>query len=148
MTDRTTTPSTTYQGNDRLLVGIVLAVLTFWLFAQTILNLIPDMQRTLPTGQAVLNLAVSVTALVTGVFIAAAGGVADRIGRLLMMRVGLILSIIGSACVVLTAAVPTGLDTAVLLLGRVLQGFSAAAILSSSLAIIKAFTTAETGNGH
>jgi hypothetical protein len=36
--------TTEYTGNDRELSGIVLAVLTFWLFAQTTLNLIPDMQ--------------------------------------------------------------------------------------------------------
>src|SRR5207237_9396143 len=32
-----------FQGNDRLLCGIILGVLTFWLFAQTTLNIAPDM---------------------------------------------------------------------------------------------------------
>ena len=30
-----------FQGNDRLLFGIILGVLTFWLFAQTTLNIGP-----------------------------------------------------------------------------------------------------------
>lgn len=36
-----------YVGNDRLLLGIVLAVVTFWLFAQTTLNVAPDMRADL-----------------------------------------------------------------------------------------------------
>jgi MFS transporter, DHA2 family, multidrug resistance protein len=128
----------TYTCGDRELFGIVLAVLTFWLFAQTTLNLIPDMQRALAINGAVLNLAVSVTALVTGIFIAVAGGLADRFGRVLFMRIGLVVSIFGSACIVLTAAVPASANTPLMLVGRVLQGFSAAGILSASLAVIKA----------
>jgi MFS transporter, DHA2 family, multidrug resistance protein len=53
-------------------------------------------------------------------------------------RIGLVLSVVGSACIVLTGAVPPSANTPLMLLGRVLQGFSAAAILSSSLAVIKA----------
>ena len=34
------TPSV-YRGNDRLLFGIILGVLAFWLFAQTPLNIAP-----------------------------------------------------------------------------------------------------------
>ena len=124
------TPRHSYTGNDRELFGIVLAVLTFWLFAQTTLNLIPDMQRSLTIDAAVLNLAVSVTSLVTGIFIAVAGGLADRLGRIRFMQIGLVLSVAGSACIVLTAVVPPGANTPLMLLGRVLQGFSAAAILS------------------
>jgi hypothetical protein len=32
-----------YRGNDRLLIGMILGVLTFWLFAQTTLNIAPAM---------------------------------------------------------------------------------------------------------
>lgn len=138
MAETNATRNIPYAGDDRELVGIVLAVMTFWLFAQTTLNLIPDMQRALAINAAVLNLAVSVTSLVTGIFIAVAGGLADRLGRVLFMRIGLVLSVVGSACIVLTAAVPPSANTPLMLLGRVLQGFSAAAILSSSLAVIKA----------
>lgn len=35
--------ASTYQGNDKLLYGIILGVITFWLFAQTTLNIAPAM---------------------------------------------------------------------------------------------------------
>ncbi|WP_269465513.1 hypothetical protein [Thauera humireducens] len=38
-----TASSTTYQGTDKLLYGIILGVIAFWLFAQTTLNIAPDM---------------------------------------------------------------------------------------------------------
>src|SRR2546429_2983329 len=34
-----------FQGNDKLLFGIILGVITFWLFAQTTLNIAPDMGK-------------------------------------------------------------------------------------------------------
>ena len=34
----------TYVGTNRLILGIVLAVVTFWLFAQTTLNVAPTMR--------------------------------------------------------------------------------------------------------
>ncbi|MGE4272801.1 MAG: hypothetical protein ACRKFN_05265 [Desulfitobacterium sp.] len=34
-----------YQGNDRLLLGMVLGVITFWLFAQTTLNIAPTIKE-------------------------------------------------------------------------------------------------------
>jgi DHA2 family multidrug resistance protein-like MFS transporter len=33
-----------YKGSNRLILGIVLAVITFWLFAQTTLNIAPTMR--------------------------------------------------------------------------------------------------------
>ena len=44
------TPSAGFRGNDRLLLGMILGVVTFWLFAQTTLNIAPDMQRDLGIG--------------------------------------------------------------------------------------------------
>ncbi len=38
-----TISDTPFVGNDRLLVGIVLSVLTFWLFAQSVINVVPAM---------------------------------------------------------------------------------------------------------
>ena len=34
-----------FVGNDRLLLAMVLAVITFWLFAQTMINLAPTIQH-------------------------------------------------------------------------------------------------------
>ena len=36
-----------FQGDDKLLFGIILGVITFWLFAQTTLNIAPDMGKDL-----------------------------------------------------------------------------------------------------
>ena len=36
-----------WQPTDRWLLGIVLAVINFWLFAQTLLNVIPGIQHSL-----------------------------------------------------------------------------------------------------
>ena len=34
-----------FTGNNKLLLGIVLGVITFWLFAQSLLNLVPTIQH-------------------------------------------------------------------------------------------------------
>ena len=70
-----------YRGNDRLLFGIIFGVLAFWLFAQTTLNIAPAMARDLAVSTNVMNIAVSVTALFSGIFIVVVGGLADRVGR-------------------------------------------------------------------
>jgi hypothetical protein len=35
------------QGNDKLLCGVILGVVTFWQFAQTTLNIAPDTRKDL-----------------------------------------------------------------------------------------------------
>ena len=32
-----------FKGDNRLLVGIIISVLTFWLFAQSLLNIVPTL---------------------------------------------------------------------------------------------------------
>ncbi len=124
-----------YHGTDKLIIGIVLAVITFWLFAQTTLNIAPVMQEDLQISHDLNNLAVSITALFSGIFIVVAGGLADKVGRVKITYLGLILNIAGSLLIVLS---PSG--TAVFLLaGRVLQGLSAACIMPATLALMKAY---------
>ncbi len=126
-----------YQGNDRLLLGLILGVLTFWLFAQTTLNVAPGMQQELGLDASMMNIAVAITALFSGLFVVVVGGLADRIGRVKVMRIGLWLSMAGSLLIGLT---PAGeLATGVLLGGRALQGLSAACIMPSSLALVKSY---------
>jgi len=125
------------QPGDGWLAGVVLAVITFWLFAQTLLNVIPGIQGQLGLGTTVANLAVSITALMSGLFIVVFGGVADRVGRATVLRVGIGLSILGSILIVLTPADQGGLTSATMLAGRIVQGLSAACIMPSSLALIK-----------
>ncbi|MGO4092364.1 MFS transporter, partial [Staphylococcus aureus] len=62
-----------------------------------------------------------------------AGGLADKIGRVKMTNIGLLLSIIGSALIIITNL------PALLILGRVIQGVSAACIMPSTLAIMKTY---------
>ena len=124
-----------YRGTDKLIFGIVLAVTTFGLFAQTVLNVAPTMRDELQLGESMINLAVSVTALFSGIIIVVGGSLADRLGRVKLTYIGLALSILGS---LLIAVSPTG--TAVFLMtGRVIQGLSAACIVPATLALMKAY---------
>lgn len=124
-----------YRGDNKLILGIVLAVITFWLFAQTTLNVAPAMRSDLRITESMSNIAVSITALFSGIFIVVAGGLADQFGRMRFTYVGLLLSIVGS---LLIAVSPTG-TAAFLMIGRVVQGISAACIMPATLALMKAY---------
>jgi len=126
-----------YRGDDKLLFGIILGVLAFWLFAQTTLNIAPTMAADLGVGTSVMNIAVSITALFSGIFIVVVGGLADRIGRVKVLMWGFAFSIAGSLLV--GFAPPGALAASVLILGRVCQGLSGAFIMPASLALIKTY---------
>jgi MFS family permease len=135
-----TTPSASdaaprYRGDNKLILGIVLAVVTFWLFAQTTLNVAPAMRDDLRITEGVNNIAVSITALFSGIFIVIAGGFADKVGRVKLTNIGVVLGIIGSLLIVLS---PVGTAT-FLMIGRMIQGLSAACIMPSTLALMKAY---------
>ena len=137
MTDATLslTAAPTYEGTNRLILGIVLAVVTFWLFAQTTLNVAPTMRDDLHITNSESNIAVSITALFSGIFIVVAGGLADQFGRVKLTYTGLALSILGSLLIALS---PPG--TAMFLMaGRIIQGISAACIMPATLALMKAY---------
>lgn len=104
MTDATLslTAAPTYEGTNRLILGIVLAVVTFWLFAQTTLNVAPTMRDDLHITNGASNIAVSITALFSGIFIVVAGGLADQFGRVKLTDIGLALSILGSLLIALS----------------------------------------------
>jgi MFS transporter, DHA2 family, multidrug resistance protein len=126
-----------YRGNDKLLFGIILGVLAFWLFAQTTLNIAPAMATDLGVATSVMNIAVSITALFSGIFIVVVGGLADRVGRVKILMWGFILGIVGS--VLVGIAPPGTLAVPLLMLGRIAQGLSAAFIMPASLALIKTY---------
>jgi len=126
-----------FVGNDKVLFGIIFGVLAFWLFAQTTLNIAPGMAEDLGIETNVMNIAVSITALFSGIFIVVMGGLADRLGRVRVLNWGFMFSIAGSLLVGL--APKGGLGTVFLMLGRILQGLSAAAIMSSSLALVQVY---------
>jgi len=132
MTNRST-PAGVYRGTNRLIVGIVLAVITFWLFAQTTLNIAPAMRADLKISESLNNIAVSVSSLFSGIFIVVAGSLADRLGRVRLTNVGLALSILGSLLIAISPS-----DTVVFLMaGRIIQGLSAACIMPATLALMK-----------
>ena len=91
-----------YKGTNKMLTGIVFGVITFWLFAQAMVNIVPAVQEDLGISLGVLNIAISLTALFSGMFIVAAGGIADKLGRKKITYLGLVLSVIGSLCLVLS----------------------------------------------
>ena len=137
----------TFKGNDKLLIGIVLGVLTFWMFAGTVGTVARTMLTDL-NGGAIdevanplvtvdqMNLAVSITALFSGLFIVFMGGLADRIGRVRIAITGNVLGMAGSLLLVLAGS---GAALPMLLTGRALQGLSAACIMPSTMALLKAY---------
>ncbi|MDC5697035.1 MFS transporter [Intrasporangium calvum] len=136
-----------FKGNDKLLLGIVLGVLTFWMFAGTVGTVarsiltdinggpIDEVTNPLVTLDQ-MNLAVSITALFSGLFIVFMGGLADRIGRVRIALVGNGLGILGSLLIIFAnggAALP------LLLTGRAVQGLSAACIMPATMALVKTY---------
>ncbi|MDR7855528.1 MFS transporter [Tissierella sp.] len=124
-----------YQGNDKLLIGLLLALITFGMFAQTILNIATTIRTDLGIGVDASNMAISLAALFSGIFIVVLGGLGDRFGRIKITKIGLVLSVIGSF---LIAVSPKGTAT-FLLTGRAIQGLSSACIMPNALALIKAY---------
>ena len=125
------------KGTNRLLFGLILGVLAFWLFAQTTLNIAPIMAAGLHVDTSLMNIAVSITALFSGIFIVVMGGLADRVGRIRIVQWGFVLNIAGS---LLIALAPAGaLAPALLMAGRIGQGLSGAFIMPASLALVKAY---------
>jgi len=79
-----------YQGNDKLLLGLFLAVITFGLFAQTIINIATTIRTDLGIDVNASNIAVSLAALFSGIFIVLIGGLGDRFGRIKITKIGLV----------------------------------------------------------
>ncbi|HEX6758619.1 MAG TPA: MFS transporter [Propionibacteriaceae bacterium] len=136
-----------FKGNDKLLTGIVLGVLTFWMFAGTIgtvarsvltdINGGPIEQVASPyVNLNQMNLAVSITALFSGLFIVFMGGLADRFGRVRLTLVGNGLGILGALLIILASG---NLALPFLLAGRAVQGLSAACIMPATMALVKSY---------
>ncbi len=130
-----------FRGNDKLLLGIVLAVTSFWLFAMTAGTVAPSILEDINTTTEyvdanAMNLAVSVTALFSGLFIVLMGGIADKFGRVRIALTGVVINIVGSALLVIATG---SLALPLLLTGRALQGFAAACIMPSTMALVKTY---------
>lgn len=125
--------NTRYKGTNKMITGIVFGVITFWLFAQAMVNVVPAVQSDLGVSLGTLSIAISLTALFSGLFIVAAGGMADIYGRKKITYVGLVLSIIGSLCLIFAQG------TVLLIIGRIIQGLSAACIMPATIALVKEY---------
>ena len=123
--------STKQQSGNKLILAIVLSVLTYWLFAQSFINISTPVQQTYQTTPGIINLSVSITSFATGIFMVGAGDVSDKIGRLKMTYLGIILSIIASLLIIISDI------TALLIIGRVIQGISAAILLPATVGVLK-----------
>lgn len=124
-----------YKGDDKLLLGLFLAVITFGLFTQTLLNISTTIRNDLGIDANVSNIAVSISSLFSGVFIVVIGSLGDRFGRIKITKIGLALNVIGSF---LIAVSPRG-TASFLLIGRIVQGLSSACIMPTAMALIKAY---------
>ena len=131
-----------FRGNDKLLLGIVLAVMSFWLFAMTAGTVAPSILSDINSGGTehvdvnAMNLAVSLTALFSGLFIVLMGGIADKVGRVRIALIGILVNIVGSGMLVIATG---SLALPLLLGGRALQGFAAACIMPSTMALVKTY---------
>ena len=126
-------PETNYKGTNSLITGIVFGVITYWLFALSMANIIPAVQADLGIPFEVLNLAISLTSVFCGMFIIVIGGFADKYGHKKVTYIGFILSIVGSLLIVLSN------NATMLIIGRIIQGFSAASIMPATLALMKIY---------
>lgn len=140
-----------FKGNDKALIGIVLGVLTFWMFAGTIGTVARSVLTDINGGVIdevtnpfvnldQMNLAVSITALFSGLFIVFFGGLADRIGRVRIAVTGNVFGIVGSVLIILANG---GLALPLLLSGRAIQGLSAACIMPATMALVKTYWEGE-----
>ena len=133
-----TTRLRSLRGNDRLLFGMILGVVAFWLFAQTTLNIASTMANGSRHRASVMNIAVSITALFSGHLhrrLRWAGrphrSGEDRPDRLRLRHRRLAPRRPGAG----RARWPAPL----LMVGRICQGLSAACIMPASLALLKAY---------
>ncbi|HFU9307241.1 TPA: MFS transporter [Staphylococcus aureus] len=115
---------------SNIIIAIMLSALTYWLFAQSFINIGPLVGQTYQTSPAVLNLSISLTSFATGIFMVAAGDIADKIGQLRMTYMGLIISMFASLLLIISDI------TALLIIDRILQGLSAAILLPSTVGVL------------
>ena len=101
------------------------------------MNTVPDIQNDLGMDVSTIGIGISITALFSGVFVVVAGGFVDRFGAMKLTVIGLILSIAGSALLIMAHSTPLFIGA------RVIQGFSAACIMPATLSIVKAYYDGE-----
>ncbi|WP_432558940.1 MFS transporter [Granulicoccus sp. GXG6511] len=136
-------PPQAFQGNDKLLIGLVLSIVSYWLFAISLGTVAPKVMEDLNRPGAAellsptaMNLAVALTGLVSGLFIVLMGGLADRYGRVRLTLIGNALNIVGCLFIVFATG---GMASTLLIIGRAIQGLSAACVMPATIAMVKAY---------
>ena len=135
MTSASAPPVTAKQ-----LGGMVLAVLSFWLFSGTGGSLAGALLREIsgdvrsPSGTSLVNVAVPLTSAIAAVTVVWCGRRADRRGQIHVLQVGNLVGVLGS---LLAAAAQSGVAVPLLLAGRALQGLSAGFVLPATLGLIR-----------
>ena len=116
--------------DGKLIIAASFAVLTYWLFAQSFINIGSSLQKTFGAADSTLNLSISLVSFVTGIFMVGAGDIADKVGNLKMTIIGLVFSIIGCLSLIIVPVTPF------LVIGRISQGLSAAVLLPSTIGLV------------
>jgi DHA2 family multidrug resistance protein-like MFS transporter len=124
-----------YKCPPGVLLGMCIGVSLYWLFALSMGPLLPSIGLSFGLGAADPNiaLAMSLAGLVAGICIMPAGGLADRLGRMRLTRVGLALGLVGMLLCGLATGIP------MLIAGRFVQGLSAAIVMPATLALVKVY---------
>ena len=122
-----------YTCPPSVLFAMCIGVSLYWLFALSMGALLPSIGNELGIKIADLSLPMSLAGLASGIFIMPAGGLADRVGRLRMTRLGLAVGLVGM--ILCGTANSIGL----LIAGRLLQGLAAAIIMPATLGLVKAY---------
>src|SRR5699024_6203119 len=99
------TVKTNKVSGSKLLTGIVLSILTYWLFAQSFLNIGTKIPITFDASPDIVNISVSFTSFVTGLFNVVAANISDKFVKVRMTRIALVLSIIGSLKLIVSGSV-------------------------------------------
>lgn len=126
-----------FKGNDKLLFGIFLGVITFWLFGMSLGAIIPIIQQDTSISISNISIGISITGMVSGCFIVAAGNLVDRLGSVKMSYIGFVLNIIACSILYLFS------DSFSFILGRAIQGLSGAFIMPATMALVKAYYDAK-----
>lgn len=124
-----------YKSPGTVLLGMCIGVSLYWLFGNSMSALLPSIGKSLDVQAADPNLvlASSLAGLVAGIFTVPAGGIADRIGRVLMTRLGLAVGLVGMLAAGLAPSVP------VLIVARFFQGFASAILMPATLGLVRVY---------
>ncbi len=93
----------TYRGGNKLILRYCIRCYYILVVCTITCKCCTKLQQSFGADMGTISIAVSVsTALyLSGMFVVGAGGLADKIGRVKMANIGLLLSIIGSALIII-----------------------------------------------